>query len=154
VEVIRPPESVTGCRPSDNLLKRVQSEIDRQVKAFKERALVGRYQYLFLDAAWAKDIVGLSATRICILTAVGVTYSGVKEILGFERVQIENESSWRGFLGRIVKRGLKPEDLELVISDEHKGILLRPKVKQRLREDLFTNWRTVCLLVFAVALLR
>jgi len=122
-EVIRLLESVTGCRPSDNLLKRVQSEIDSQVKAFKERALVGRYQYLFLDAAWAKDIVGLSATRICILTAVGVTYSGVKEILGFERVQIENESSWRGFLSRLVERGLRPTNLDLVISDEHKGLL-------------------------------
>jgi transposase-like protein len=122
-EVIRLLESTTGCRPSDTLLRRVQGELDKRVKEFRERLLTGRYQYLFLDAAWAKDIVGLTATRICIMTAIGVTYSGKKEILGFERSPTENESAWRGFLGRMVYRGVKPSELELVISDEHKGLL-------------------------------
>ena len=122
-EVIRLLESTTGCRPSDSLLKRVQTELDKRVKQFRERPLRGRYQYVFLDAAWAKDIVGLNATRICIMTAVGVTYSGSKEILGFERTPIENEAAWRGFLGRLVSRGLKPSELTLVVSDEHRGLL-------------------------------
>jgi len=122
-EVIRLLESTTGCRPSDGLLKNVQVELDKQVKAFRERMLLGRYQYLFLDAAWTKDIVGVSATRICIMTAVGVTHSGEKEILGFERTPTENEASWRGFISRLVERGLKPSELDLVISDEHHGLL-------------------------------
>jgi putative transposase len=122
-EVIRLLESTTGCRPSDSLLRRVQSELGERVTQFRERALVGRYQYLFLDAAWAKDVVGLNATRICILTAVGVTYGGEKEILGFERAATENEASWRGFLSRLVSRGLKPGELSLVISDDHRGLL-------------------------------
>lgn len=122
-EVIRLLESTTGCRPSDGLLKNVQVELDKQVKAFRERMLLGRYQYLFLDAAWTKDIVGVSATRICIMTAVGVTHWGEKEILGFERTPTENEASWRGFISRLVERGLKPSELSLVISDEHHGLL-------------------------------
>lgn len=122
-EVIRLLESTTGCRPSDNLLKRVQVELDKRVKEFRQRPLTGRYQYLFLDAAWAKDIVGLNATRICIMTAVGVTYSGEKEILGFERTATENETAWRGFLSRLVSRGLKASELTLVISDDHCGLL-------------------------------
>lgn len=122
-EVIRLLESTTGCQPSGKLLKRVQVGLDKKVKEFRERPIGGRYQYLFLDAAWAKDIVGLNATRICILTAVGVTYSGKKEILGFERSHIENESAWRGFLNRLVSRGLNPFNLMLVISDEHMGLL-------------------------------
>jgi putative transposase len=122
-EVIRVLESTTGCRPSDDLLLRVRDELDRQVKEFRERRLLGRYEYLFLDAAWTKDIVGLNATRICIMTAVGVTHSGEKEILGFERTPKESECSWRGFLRRLVERGLRPQDLSLVISDEHNGLL-------------------------------
>ena len=122
-EVIRLLQSTTDCRPSDDLLRRVQTELDAQVKAFRERPLLGTYQYLFLDAAWAKDIVGVNATRICILTAVGVTHSGEKEILGFERTGTENDSGWRGFLSRLVSRGLRPYDLDLVISDEHNGLL-------------------------------
>ena len=122
-EVIRLLESTTGCRPSESLLKRVQRKLDKRVHEFRERRLTGRYQYLFLDAAWAKDIVGINATRICIMTAVGVTYSGQKEILGFERTPIENESAWRGFLSRLVARGLKVSELVMVISDEHKGLV-------------------------------
>lgn len=122
-EVIRLLESTTGCRPSDDLLARVQVDMDKLVKAFRERKLEGKYQYVFLDAAWAKDIVGITATRICIMTAVGVTHEGQKEILGFERTATENEAGWRGFLSRLVARGLNPDDLDLVISDEHGGII-------------------------------
>lgn len=122
-EVIRLMESTTGCRPSEGVIRQVQSALDERVKEFKERPLIKRYRYLFLDAVWAKDIVGINATRICILTAVGITSEGEKEILGFERAPLENESAWRGFLSRIVSRGLKPGDLELVVSDEHKGLM-------------------------------
>jgi putative transposase len=121
-DIIRFMEETTGCRPSDKLIKRVQQDLDRQAKAFKERRLKGKYVYLFLDAAWGKDIVGVSASRICILTALGITESGEKEMLGFERSQHENEASWRGFLSRLNERGLDPTHLRLVVSDEHKGL--------------------------------
>lgn len=121
-DIIRFMEDTTGCRPSDRLIKRVQDDLDHQAKKFKERKLKGGYVYLFLDAAWVKDIVGANATRICVLTAVGITENGEKELLGFERSQRENESSWRGFLTRLKERGLDPSRLSLVISDEHKGL--------------------------------
>jgi transposase-like protein len=121
-DVIRFMEDTTGCRPSDKLISRVQEDLDRQAKAFKQRQLKGRYVYLFLDAAWVKDIVGINASRVCILTAVGITGAGEKEILGFERAQRENESSWRGFLSRLRQRGVDPGQLQLLISDEHKGL--------------------------------
>lgn len=120
--------------PSDKLIARVQECLDKRAKKWKERKLTGRYEYLCLDAAWVKDIVGVSASRICILTvirpvwAVGITEDGEsydpygKQLLGFERAQRESESSWRGFLSRLVQRGLDPRLLRLVISDEHRGI--------------------------------
>jgi len=121
-DIIRFMEDTTGCRPSDKLIKRVQEDLDRQAKKFKERKLRGEYVYVFLDAAWVKDIVGANASRICVLTALGVTQDGEKELLGFERSQRENESAWRGFLMRLKERGLDPSRLRLVISDEHKGL--------------------------------
>jgi transposase-like protein len=123
IDIIRFMEETTGCRPSDRLIARVQGDLDLQAKAFKQRRLKGRYCYLFLDAAWVKDIVGVNASRVCILTALGITEDGEKEILGFERVQRESESSWRGFLTRLKERGLSRENLRLVISDEHKGLV-------------------------------
>jgi len=121
-DIVRFMDEATGCRPSDRLITRVQEGLDRKAKKWKERRLTGRYEYLYLDAAWVKDIVGINASRICILTAVGITEDGEKELLGFERAQRESESSWRGFLSRLVHRGLDPSLLRLVISDEHKGI--------------------------------
>jgi putative transposase len=122
-DLVRLMEAATGCRPSEGLLGRVQAELDAKARVWKQRLLHGRYVYLFLDAAWVKDIVGARAGRVCILTAVGVTEEGVKEVLGFERVRQEKESAWRGFLGRLLARGLDPRLLQLVISDEHKGLL-------------------------------
>lgn len=121
-DIIRFMEDTTGCRPSDKLIKRVQEDLDKQAMLFKRRKLEGKYEYIFLDAAWVKDIVGVNASRICILTALGITKDGCKELLGFERCQRENESSWRGFLGRLIERGVDPSCLKLVISDEHKGL--------------------------------
>jgi len=129
-DIIRFMEEITGCRPSDRLIVRVQEGLDKRAKKWKERRLTGRYEYLYLDAAWVKDIVGISASRICILTAVGITDDGEKQLLGFERAQRESESSWRGFLSRLVQRGLDPRLLRLVISDEHKGI--RPAISEAL----------------------
>jgi len=116
-------EQTCGLRPSDGLIKQVQSRLDLLAKSFKERPIADKFEYLFLDAAWVKDIVGDGAVRICILTAMGVTYSGEKQILGFERVKQESESTWRGFLQRLVSRGLDPRSLRLVVSDEHYGIV-------------------------------
>jgi len=121
-EVIRLLESTTGCRPSDDLLRRVQGQLDTLVRQFRERALSGRYIYLFLDAAYVKDIVGLGARRICILCAIGVTAQGKREILGFVREPRECAASWGRFLGSLIARGLNPLAVELVISDEHEGI--------------------------------
>ena len=122
-ELCRLLEGLTGFVPSPKLLSRVDAVLDAEVKRFKERRLSDRYSYLFLDAAWVKDLVGSSVGRVCVLMAVGVTDGGRKEILGFERVKQETVSSWRGFLMRLVSRGLDRRALWQVISDEHKGLL-------------------------------
>lgn len=121
-EIIRLLESTTGCGPSEGLLQRVQARLDTLVRQFRERKLTDRYLYLFLDAAWVKDIVGLGARRICILCALGVTAEGKREILGFVREPRECQAGWSRFLGSLIERGLDPSTLALVISDEHEGI--------------------------------
>lgn len=123
IQICRHLERLTGLQPSISVLDRVQKRLDECAKLFKERALTERYEYLFLDAAWVKDIAGGNAVRVCILTAVGITAEGRKEILSFERTARESESTWRGFLTRLKERGLNPATLALVISDEHQGLV-------------------------------
>lgn len=80
-ELCRLLEQLTGFVPSPRLLGRVEAELDAEVKRFKECRLTGRYRYLFVDAAWVKDLVGRSVGRVCVLMAIGVTDGGRKEIL-------------------------------------------------------------------------
>ena len=122
-EIIRLMTMTTGCRPSEGLLRSVQSDLDGRADAFRERPLRDSYVYLFLDAAWAKDLVGGHARRICILTAVGVTADGKKEVLAFERANRECTSSWSRLLSSLLARGLDRSALQLVISDGHEGLL-------------------------------
>ncbi len=121
--MVRLMEETTGCRPSEGLLKRVCQRLDERARAFKERKLTGRYVYLFLDAAWSKGMVGRQAARICILTAIGITADGKREILGFMRSPRENASAWIGFLTRLKDRSLDVGQIRLVVSDEQGGIL-------------------------------
>jgi putative transposase len=122
-EIIRLMSMATGCRPSEGLLRSVQADLDKRTEAFQTRPLADQYIYLFLDAAWAKDLVGGHARRICILTATGVTASGRKEMLGFERSNRECASSWSRFLNSLLERGLDRTALQLIVSDEHEGLL-------------------------------
>lgn len=80
------------CDDLPSVRGKVQTELDARVKAWRERELRGDWQYLFLDAAWAKAIVGVHATRVCLLSAKAVDVAGRVEMLGFERAPIENES--------------------------------------------------------------
>lgn len=122
-ELCRLMSIVTGFVPAPSVLTRVEATLDAKVKQFKERRLQSAYEYLYLDAAWVKDLIGRTTGRICVLMAIGVTVEGQKEILGYERVQRESCSTWRGFLTRLVARGLAPDRLHLVVSDEHRGLL-------------------------------
>ncbi len=122
-ELCRLMSIVTGFVPAPSVLAHVEATLDAKVRQFKERRLPSVYEYLYLDAAWVKDLIGRTTGRVCVLMAVGVTTDGRKEILGFERVQRESGSSWRGFLTRLVARGLVPDRVRLVVSDEHRGLL-------------------------------
>lgn len=129
-EIERLMESATGCRPSEGLIRRVQSKLDENAEDFRKRKLTKRYTYLFLDAAWVKNIIGVYARRVCILTAVGVSEDGRREVLGFERASKECTASWGRFLEHLLDRGLNLESIRLVISDEHEG--LKKAVAERL----------------------
>ena len=64
---------------------------------------------------------GFSATaRTLVLIAIGVNEKGEREVLGVEVAAKEMESSWRGFLRGLVRRGLR--GVQLVTSDAHEGL--------------------------------
>jgi transposase-like protein len=103
---------------------RTGNYLDAAAQAFKHRPLTKVYKYLFLDAMCVKVKEGRFATERMVPLAVGIDEFGYKEVIGFCRSRRESAAAWRRLLSNLVERGLDYNSLDLVISDEAKGIAL------------------------------
>jgi putative transposase len=82
-------------------------------------------QYIFCDGVWQKvknPLTGQVEDRV-IMAVMGMDEAGNKQILGFKLGHSETESLARELLESLIKRGLDIDQINLVITDESKGIL-------------------------------
>jgi transposase-like protein len=105
---------------SKSEVSRMAKVLDADVVSFRERALVGSFRYIYLDAMYPKVREGMRVVGVAVLVAIGVNQEGRREVLGLEVADGEMESCWSAFLEGLVKRGLL--GVELVISDAHTGL--------------------------------
>jgi putative transposase len=106
---------------SKSEVSRLCTELDRGVKAFRERRLdEHRYPYLWLDAKVEKVREAGRIEPMALLIAIAVNEQGEREILGFEVGHGETGALWTGFLRSLVSRGLA--GVRLVTSDAHVGL--------------------------------
>jgi putative transposase len=106
---------------SKSEVSRLCAELDRAVRAFRERRLdEHRYPYLWLDARYEKVREGGRIVSMAFLTAIAVNERGEREVLGCEAGAAESTALWTGFLRSLVARGLS--GVVLVISDAHGGL--------------------------------
>jgi transposase-like protein len=105
---------------SKSQVSRICTELDAEVERFRSRPLPEAYPYLWLDATFVKARVDGRVISQAVVVAVGVTASGVREILGIDVGPSEDGAFWLGFLRSLVARGLS--GVQLVISDAHEGL--------------------------------
>lgn len=106
---------------SKSEVSRMCSELDRGVKAFRERRLdEHRYPYVWLDAKVEKVRQGGRIEPMAVLVAIAVNEQGEREVLGLEVGAGESGALWTGFLRSLVGRGLS--GVQLVTSDAHVGL--------------------------------
>src|SRR4029077_593523 len=106
---------------SKSEVSRLCSELDRSVRAFRERRLdEHRYPYLWLDARYEKVREGGRIVSMAFLTAIAVNERGEREVLGCEARAAETTALWTGFLRSLVSRGL--HGVVLVVPDAHAGL--------------------------------
>lgn len=106
---------------SKSEVSRLCAELDRGVKAFRERRLdEHRYPYLWLDARYEKVREGGRIVSMALLVAIAVNERGEREVLGCEVGAAESGALWTGFLRSLVGRGLA--GVRLVTSDAHLGL--------------------------------
>jgi len=107
---------------SASCVSNVTKSLDSKVKEFHKRELLDEYQFLFLDGITLKVKGSLKAIKKLVLVAYGITVFGKKELISFRIASSESQSCWEAFLNDLYNRGLKGDNLKLVITDGCKGL--------------------------------
>ena len=77
-----------------------------------------------LVSGW-REFAGASAggrQRVQMLVAYGVRRDGTRQLLAFLRSTGESQSAWEGLLGDLYRRGLRGENLLLIVTDGCAGL--------------------------------
>jgi len=107
---------------SASTVSRVTESLNAKVKEFHKRKLLDEYQFLFLDGITLKVKNSLKSCKKLVLVAYGITIFGKKELISFKIARSESQACWEAFLNDLYSRGLKGDNLKLIITDGCKGL--------------------------------
>lgn len=113
-------ETLCGTSYSKSTVSELCKDLDKPVKAFRDRPLNGQYPFLTLDATYFKVRENHRIISKALMVALGTNQEGHREIIGFGVYPNESKETWKNFLLSLQKRGLS--GLLLVTSDAHEGI--------------------------------
>ena len=108
---------------SASTVSRITKRLNPLVKEFHQRKLLDEYQFLFLDGITISVKGSLKAKKILILVAYGITIFGKKELITFRIASAESNPACEGFLNDLFNRGIKGENLKMIITDGSKGFI-------------------------------
>jgi transposase-like protein len=107
---------------SKSQVSRMAGELDEMVSEFRSRPLEnGPYTYVWMDGLTQKVREGGRIVNVAVVTAVGVSADGHREVLGVDVITTEDGAGWLAFLRGLVARGLA--GVSLVVSDAHPGLV-------------------------------
>lgn len=107
---------------SPQTVSRISKQLDDAVISYHKRPLSDRYKVLIIDGVVMKQKTGAGSQKRIVLVALGIRYDNKKEVIDFCQVQGESQAAWEGFLNSLYNRGLKGENLKLIITDGGKGL--------------------------------
>ena len=114
-------ETMGGFELSAATVSKVASELDEQLRAFRERRLDdSTWPYLMVDATYVKCRHHGRVRDRAVLVVAGVNGEGRREILDWRVADAESEATWGEVLADLRRRGVT--GVEWLISDGHQGI--------------------------------
>ena len=114
-------QEMCGLDVSSMTVSRVAAELDEKLTAFRSRRLDHTaWVYLMLDARYEKVRVDGKVVSQAVLTVVGFTACGKREVLEWRVCDSESEQAWGEVFRSLKDRGLK--GLQAIVSDAHRGI--------------------------------
>lgn len=105
---------------SHTTVSRILSRLDELHDRWSTRDFDKTIVYLWLDGKYAR-IQGARKHPYAVLYAYGATATGDRELLAFQIHRSEGTANWESLLQQLIKQGLDPEKLQLVIRDENSG---------------------------------
>jgi len=111
-----------GTGVSKSEVSRICAGLDEHVAAFRSRPLDhAGFPYVYLDATYLHVRERGQVVSKAVVIATGVRDGGVREVIGLEVGDSEDEAFWTVFLRSLKARGLS--GVRLVISDQHAGLV-------------------------------
>ena len=102
-------------------ISNVIKSFDEEIKDFHKRAISDEYIFLYCDGLYETAKGFKKNNKRVILAVYGVKEDLSKEIIDFIVVGGETENNWYKFLNSIYERGLKGENLKLIMHDANAG---------------------------------
>lgn len=118
-KVAQVTEKLCGFEVTSSQVSRAAQELDSVLEQWRNRPL-GAYPYVYLDARYEKVRNNGAVVDMAVLVAIGVSDTGMRQILGTSVALSEQEAHWRDFLRRLQERNL--HGIKLFISDAHEGL--------------------------------
>lgn len=115
-------EKLCGKEVSKSMVSRLSSQLDEELKQWRERRLEDSYPVIYADAQFHKVREGGSIISKAVMTIAGVRASdGRREILSIETTKGETGEGWKRVFDRLKERGL--HGVQIVVSDAHQGLI-------------------------------
>jgi putative transposase len=121
-QVGRVVATVTGETVSAQTVSQLTRDLDEAVRQFHQAPLEDEWAYLFLDGVSLRVRRPSGRQRVQMLVAYGVRRDGTRQLLAFLRSKGESQSAWEGLLGDLYRRGLRGENLQLIVTDGCAGL--------------------------------
>jgi putative transposase len=111
-----------GEEVSPSEVTRMNKRVKKELIHWLNRPITKKIAYLIVDGAYFKvrrKRVGKEAA----LCAVGITEDGEREHLGFIQGHRESQQAWEFLMTQLVRRGMDPRGVLMVVSDGCPGII-------------------------------
>lgn len=104
-------ETLTGVKPSAPTVSRVHQTLAAEFQAWKTRALLAHYLYLYADGTYFTVIYNAEGQKMPVLAVVGITPTGERDVLALSVGERENHLAWEAVFDDLKHRGLQQADL-------------------------------------------
>lgn len=114
-------ETLCGKSYSKSMVSDLCKRLDEDIREFKQQPLDWLdAPFLMVDATYFKARENHKIVSKAFMVALAIKSDGLREVVGFDVYDAENDYCWKQFLLDLKQRGLKSTDV--IISDAHKSI--------------------------------